>query len=631
MRGAKGLKDVESVAPAGKLVPKAIASKLTGRRLAAGRLATGTFALGADAVAAGSIHAQQKAKQPIAKLDIGGKSVQEMAKGFLLSTRRTIGHVLGNGDSAAKTAKVAGRVGDNTADAVRTKANLGVSSKPKAAQAKTAAAGTGSPAAGAAPASTAMKIGQGLGTGASALAGTPKRAAATAVVGTTALAVNAHAKSNQAGYYTQPAYYSKRDTVWEGTFAKLDEDKHLAFGWANVCKIDGQLVTDHQGDEIVPEDLEDAAYEYVLTSGTGGDMHLRTDGRDVYPQEKARPGDKPVPVARVVESMMFTAEKKAALGLPDEFPEGWWIGMKYSDPKVWADIKEGRRSGFSIHGSGMRVPVDAVSKSAATSTVKAVKHASTVSLSHPGRLMALGGGAGAAVAAEPLTRKHQKANEARAAAAGGVAGWAAHQVAPYPIKHQARRQVGWNKKMSELEEGSEEKRTIKAEQKMRGEWQRRHKAAGTWNNPASMMYRDFPAGHRRAGTFRAMGHTHGGRTGEAVSLAMTAGGAAIGAKMARDRSMAKRHDVEKAVGAGLVVGLNRRPLGRLVATGLRQAGAGHFVDEVIRAGRSTRAAGSDLAVVTTRPLKAVGRTVIHNRVAGTAAGGALVIHANRRR
>jgi hypothetical protein len=347
---------------AGRFVPKRLTAAYTKRPKlqAAGKVGASAFAVGADLVAGKSVHAQQR--QAIAK-GIGSASVEEMAKGFLVSSRRLTGDILGRvgGGGAAKaadtgvdTARAAGRVKKPASGGKHRAEGASKDQMAMFGNHNEDIAGTGTTSGDLGTQATGQKIGA----AANLIAGTPKRAAVSAGVGASAYAAHkVSANKAQAGYYQQPAYYSKRhDVEWEGTFAKLDDSKHLAFGWANVCKIDGELITDKQGDIIDPDDLEDAAYDYVLHSRTGGDMHLRTDGHDVYPQEKARPGDWPIPVAEVVESMMFTAEKKEALGLPDEFPEGWWIGMKYHDEDVWQDIQAGRRAGFSVHGSGSRVP-----------------------------------------------------------------------------------------------------------------------------------------------------------------------------------------------------------------------------------------------------------------------------------
>lgn len=135
------------------------------------------------------------------------------------------------------------------------------------------------------------------------------------------------------------------DTVHlSGTFSKLDPERRLAFGWAYVSERDGQVVTDHSGDFIdnaALSELEDAAYEYVLTSREADDMHERFEG-----------------VAKLVESVMFTPEKLSAMGLP-ETVIGWWVGFRVSDDDVWQKVKSGEYAAFSIRGTGVREPVAA--------------------------------------------------------------------------------------------------------------------------------------------------------------------------------------------------------------------------------------------------------------------------------
>ena len=142
---------------------------------------------------------------------------------------------------------------------------------------------------------------------------------------------------------------AKSDVTWEGTFSKLDTDQHLAFGWASVVKINGSPVLDKQGDIIEPEEIEKAAYSYVMKSRIGGDMHRRAAFGDAL--HKA---DGPHKVSDMVESMVFTDDKIAKMGLPDEFPRGWWVGFKVHDENVWSEGRKGNRTGFSIHGKGIR-------------------------------------------------------------------------------------------------------------------------------------------------------------------------------------------------------------------------------------------------------------------------------------
>lgn len=117
--------------------------------------------------------------------------------------------------------------------------------------------------------------------------------------------------------------------------AKADADQHLIFGWASVVEKGGQLIIDKQGDYILPADLEDAAYDFVLHSRDHGHMHVAKG------------------TGRLVESMVFTTEKQAALGI-NLGKVGWWCGFKVDDPEVWAAHKRGELPEFSIGGTGKR-------------------------------------------------------------------------------------------------------------------------------------------------------------------------------------------------------------------------------------------------------------------------------------
>lgn len=62
--------------------------------------------------------------------------------------------------------------------------------------------------------------------------------------------------------------------------AKSDDDKHLAFGWANVAiRADGEEIEDWQEDIIEPEELENAAYQYVLLYREGGEWQCELQQR----------------------------------------------------------------------------------------------------------------------------------------------------------------------------------------------------------------------------------------------------------------------------------------------------------------------------------------------------------------
>lgn len=124
---------------------------------------------------------------------------------------------------------------------------------------------------------------------------------------------------------------------------KADPARQMVFGWASVAATpDGFLVEDRQGDVITKaEDLEDAAYDFVLESRTAGEMH------------------ETIGVGTLVESIVFTPDKLEKLGLkPDALPTGWWVGFKVNDA-VWKRVEDGELVAFSIAGTGERSELSA--------------------------------------------------------------------------------------------------------------------------------------------------------------------------------------------------------------------------------------------------------------------------------
>lgn len=124
------------------------------------------------------------------------------------------------------------------------------------------------------------------------------------------------------------------------TIYKADEDQRLVFGWASVAiTVDGEELEDRQHDVIDPEDLEDAAYEYVLNFRDAGEEHL--------------PGYRKK--GKLVESCVFTPDKQKAMGIPEGvLPVAWWIGFKIDDDDTWRRVKDGTYKMFSIEGKANR-------------------------------------------------------------------------------------------------------------------------------------------------------------------------------------------------------------------------------------------------------------------------------------
>ena len=143
---------------------------------------------------------------------------------------------------------------------------------------------------------------------------------------------------------TLPINTVKKSNDNEFSVLKSDDDKRLVFGWASIAITeDGEQIEDMQKDVIDPEDLEEAAYEYVLNFRDTGEEHLEN-----YRKK-----------GKLVESCVFTAEKQKAMGLqPNTLPVGWWIGFKIEDDDAWQRIKNGTYRMFSIEGKAERVPIE---------------------------------------------------------------------------------------------------------------------------------------------------------------------------------------------------------------------------------------------------------------------------------
>lgn len=136
----------------------------------------------------------------------------------------------------------------------------------------------------------------------------------------------------------------EKNAILKGSFKihKSDDDEMLAFGWANVAiTAEGEQITDLQEDIVDPEVLEQAAYNFVEFYREGGEMHERGG------------------CAVLVESVMFTKEKMAVMGIPEgTLPEGWWIGFRVTYSDVWEKVKSGEYTMFSIEGEAVREEVN---------------------------------------------------------------------------------------------------------------------------------------------------------------------------------------------------------------------------------------------------------------------------------
>jgi hypothetical protein len=131
--------------------------------------------------------------------------------------------------------------------------------------------------------------------------------------------------------------------VLEGAIAKADDSRQRLFGWASIAvQKDGTPLLDLQGDLIDIEDLEEAWYEYVQSSG---ELNFQHSG----------------PVrGHLIEAMVFTPDKIAALGLPpDSMPQGAWVGFHLPESDDYQLVKHQGFFMFSIEGFAEGEMVDA--------------------------------------------------------------------------------------------------------------------------------------------------------------------------------------------------------------------------------------------------------------------------------
>jgi len=122
---------------------------------------------------------------------------------------------------------------------------------------------------------------------------------------------------------------------------KTDAKTGMVYGWASVsAKADGSPLVDRDGDTIPTPVLESAMHDFMASYRSGGVMH---EGDDE---------------GIVVESLLVTAEKLEAMGIPAEvaqsIPEGAFIGLKL-DPTsaTFQRVQSGELGMFSIFGKAV--------------------------------------------------------------------------------------------------------------------------------------------------------------------------------------------------------------------------------------------------------------------------------------
>lgn len=116
---------------------------------------------------------------------------------------------------------------------------------------------------------------------------------------------------------------------------KVDGERRIAWGWASVSTVKGELIVDRQGDTITPIEMEKMADGFMASARTAKAMH---EGQGV---------------GEVLHSLPLTKELAEALGIEMD-REGWIIGMKIHDDATWQMFRDNKLKAFSIGGKAKR-------------------------------------------------------------------------------------------------------------------------------------------------------------------------------------------------------------------------------------------------------------------------------------
>ena len=122
---------------------------------------------------------------------------------------------------------------------------------------------------------------------------------------------------------------------------RKDSAQHVVYGWASVSVDDGEIVTDLQGDQIEPDDLEQAVEAFMLDYRAGV-----ADGSGVMHETG--------PMCEVIASLVTTPDIVKAFGLGENIPIGWILGLKVLDEAVWQRVVSGELKALSIQGTAER-------------------------------------------------------------------------------------------------------------------------------------------------------------------------------------------------------------------------------------------------------------------------------------
>lgn len=145
-----------------------------------------------------------------------------------------------------------------------------------------------------------------------------------------------------------------KETVVEkdiaGKVTKVDSDLGIVFGWAIICKIEGEDYYDMQGDNIPEDSMLKASSDFMQISRVAGNMH-RTVGGDLYDEtdDAFLSGKLVQNIGTILFCFPLTSELKKAMEIDCPY-SGLMIGMKIFDKKILEKFRNRSYTGFSIGG-----------------------------------------------------------------------------------------------------------------------------------------------------------------------------------------------------------------------------------------------------------------------------------------
>ncbi len=119
--------------------------------------------------------------------------------------------------------------------------------------------------------------------------------------------------------------------IIKASVAKVDNDLGIVFGFAIVCKQDGEEYFDVQDDHIPEESMLEATASFMQGQRMAKDMHA---------------GDK---IGQVVFGFPLTSDIAKSLGIETE-KTGFIVGMRPDGDEMLEKYSSGEYTGFSIGG-----------------------------------------------------------------------------------------------------------------------------------------------------------------------------------------------------------------------------------------------------------------------------------------